>query len=78
MFHHYDNVALEFGLNSFGRLNNAISYIASRNLIRKNEGKEEFKIFSREYDLSRRRWFIVSTTTSFFYRYQHMPTCYRS
>ena len=73
MIEKYDYVALEYGLKSFQRLSNAISYMGKENILRRSEGKEELQIFAREYGLSRKRWFVVCTVSSFFARYKEMP-----
>ena len=78
MIEQYDDVALLYGLKSFQFLTNAISYIGKENIRRRSEGKEILKIFAREYDISRRRCFVVSTITSFFVRYREMPDSCRS
>ena len=78
MIEKYDYVALEYGLKSFQRLSNAISYMGKENILRRSEGKEELQIFAREYGLSRKRWFVVCTVSSFFARYKEMPEIYRS
>ena len=69
MYRNDDSVAREYGLLSFNKLNRAATYIREQNIIRRSKRKEELRVFAREYAPTRKRYFIASTISDFFYKY---------
>ena len=63
----HDHVAQEYAILPCTRVCNYIYYISKKNIRSVSEGKEELTTFSRDFYSIRKRFFIPTTRTIFFY-----------